>query len=61
MIFSGGDPQIRTYEKGIFRKVLDFEGTAVLTQVFSRGSTDAPELCITINPDDTLYGQKGLK
>ena len=23
MIFSGGDPQIRTYENGIFRQVLD--------------------------------------
>ena len=56
MIFSGGDPQIRTYENGIFRQVLDIEGTAVLAEVFSRGSTDAPELCITINPDNTLSG-----
>jgi DNA-3-methyladenine glycosylase II len=56
MIFSGGDLQIRTYENGIFRQVLDIEGTAVLAEVFSRGSTDAPELWFTINPDDTLSG-----
>jgi DNA-3-methyladenine glycosylase II len=61
MIFSGGDPQIRTYEKGVFRKVLDIEGTAVLAEVFSRGSTDAPELCITINPADTLSGTDRIK
>ena len=56
MIFSVGDPQIRTYENGIFRQVLDIQGTAVLTEVFSKGTTDEPELWFTINPDDTLSG-----
>jgi DNA-3-methyladenine glycosylase II len=54
MIFSGGDPQIRTYENGIFRQVLDIRGTAVLAEVFSSGTTDAPELYSTIRPDDAL-------
>ena len=56
MIFHGGDPQIRTYENGIFRQVLDIHGTAVLAEVFSRGTTDTPELCFRIYPDDTLSG-----
>jgi len=56
MIFSGGDPQIRTYEKGIFRQVLDIAGTLVLVEVFSRGTADAPELCFTIRPDDAHSG-----
>ena len=56
MIFSGGDPQIRTYEQGIFRQVLDIQGTAVLVEVFSKGTPDAPELYFTIQPDDALSG-----
>ncbi len=54
MIFSEGDPQIRTCEKGIFRQVLDIGGTLVLVEVFSKGTVDAPELCFTIRPDDAL-------
>ena len=54
MIFSGGDPRIRTYEQGIFRQVLDIQGTAVLVDVFSKGTTDAPELYYTIRPDEAL-------
>ncbi len=54
MIFSGGDPQIRTYEEGIFRQVLDIQGTTVLVDVFSKGTADMPELYFTIRPDDVL-------
>ncbi len=54
MIFSGGDPQIRTYKEGIFRQVLDIQGTAVLVDVFSKGTADMPELYFTIRPDDVL-------
>jgi DNA-3-methyladenine glycosylase II len=56
MIFSGGDPQIRTYEHGIFRQVLDIRGTAVLAEVFSRGTPDVPELSFTTHPDTVLTG-----
>jgi DNA-3-methyladenine glycosylase II len=54
MIFSGGDPQIRIYNKGIFRQVLDIAGTLVLAEVFSRGTVDAPELCLTLHSRDAL-------
>jgi hypothetical protein len=54
MIFSGGDPLIRTYEKGIFRQVLDSRGILVLAEVFSKGTVDTPELCFTVSPDDAL-------
>jgi DNA-3-methyladenine glycosylase II len=54
MIFSGGDPQIRTYREGIFRQVLDIQGSTVLVDVFSRGTADMPELYFTIRPDDVL-------
>jgi hypothetical protein len=56
MIFAGGDPQIRTYKQGIFRQVLDIQGTAVLVEVFSKGTPDAQELYFTIQPDDALTG-----
>ncbi len=54
MIFSGGDPQIRSYREGIFRQVLDIQGTLVLVDVFSHGAADMPELCFTTRPDDVL-------
>ena len=54
MIFSGGDPQIRTYKEGIFRQVLDIQGTMVLVDVFSKGTADMPELYFTTRPDDVL-------
>jgi DNA-3-methyladenine glycosylase II len=54
MIFSGGDPQIRTYEQGIFRQVLDIQGTAVLGKVFSGGTPEAPDLYFNLQPDDAL-------
>jgi DNA-3-methyladenine glycosylase II len=56
IIFSGGDPQIRTYENRIFWQVLDIRGTAVLAEVFSKGTADTPELYLTIRPDDALSG-----
>jgi len=54
MIFSGGDPQIRTYKEGIFRQVLNIQEIAVLVEVFSKGSADIPELYFTVHPDDVL-------
>jgi DNA-3-methyladenine glycosylase II len=54
MIFSGGDPQVRTYEGGIFRQVLDIQGTLVLIEVSSRGTVDMPKLCFTIHPEDDI-------
>ena len=56
MIFSGGDPQIRTYSQGIFRQVLDIQGTAVLVKVFSKGTPDAPELYFNLQPENALSG-----
>jgi len=54
MIFSGGDPQIRTYKEGIFRQVLDIQGSTVLVDVLSKGTADMPELYFTIRPNDVL-------
>lgn len=54
MIFSGGDPKIRSYDRGILRQVLDIQGTAVLVEVFSKGSPDIPELYFTMHPDNSL-------
>ena len=56
MFFAGGDPQIRTYEQGIFRQVLDIQGTEVLVEVFSKGTPDDQELYFTVLPDDALTG-----
>jgi DNA-3-methyladenine glycosylase II len=56
MIFSGGDPQIRTYEQGIFRQVLVIGGTAMLAEVFSRGTTNEPELYLSLYPENALAG-----
>lgn len=56
MIFSGGDPQIRTYKEGIFRQVLNIEEIAVLVDVFSKGTADIPELYVTVHPEYVLAG-----
>jgi DNA-3-methyladenine glycosylase II len=54
MIFSRGDPQIRTYKEGIFRQVLNIQEIAVLVDVFSKGTADIPELYFTVHPEDVL-------
>jgi DNA-3-methyladenine glycosylase II len=53
-IFGRGDPKIRTFEQGIFRQALDCCGKPVLVEVFSKGSTDSPKLCLTIRSDRPL-------
>ncbi len=62
-IFGRGDPQIRTYGHDIFRQALDIRGNTVLVEVFSKGSVDAPKLCLSIRSDSALSksGMKGAK
>lgn len=53
-IFTGGDPQIRTYEHSIFRQVLVILDNPVLIEVFSEGSVDEPALRISSHTDTSL-------
>ena len=53
-IFGRGDPQVRTFGQGIFRQALDIGDTAVLVEVSSQGSVNAPTLCLSIRSDTTL-------
>ena len=50
-IFSGGDPNIRRYDNGIFRQVLDAGNGPVLAEVSSSGTTENPEVSLSIRSD----------
>ena len=50
-IFSTGDPDIRTVKDGIFRQVLDTGIARVLAEVRSSGTTEDPELSLTLRSD----------
>jgi DNA-3-methyladenine glycosylase II len=50
-IFSGGDPDIRTFKNSMFRQVLDTGKTLELTEVRSTGTTDDPKLTLTLRSD----------
>ena len=53
-IFSGGEPDIRTFRDGIFRQVLDIGNSLVLAEVTSSGTTENPELTVTLRSDRTI-------
>ena len=50
-IFSGGEPDIRTFKDGVFRQVLDTGNAPVLAEVRSSGTTEDPRLALTIRSD----------
>jgi DNA-3-methyladenine glycosylase II len=50
-IFSGGEPDIRTFRDGVFRQVLDTGNPLVLAEVRSSGTTENPELTVTLRSD----------
>jgi DNA-3-methyladenine glycosylase II len=59
-IFGRGDPQVRTFGQGIFRQALDTGDTAVLVEVSSQGSVNAPNLYLSIR-SDTALSQSEIK
>jgi DNA-3-methyladenine glycosylase II len=50
-IFSGGEPDIRTFREGMFRQVLDIGKTPLLAEVRSSGTTEHPKLSLTLRSD----------
>ena len=52
-IFSGGDPQIRDYSKGIFRQALPVHGVPGLVELKSSGTVDSPEIRLTFHSAHT--------
>lgn len=50
-IFSPGEPDIRMFRDGVFRQVLDTGKALVLAEVRSSGTTENPELALTIRSD----------
>jgi DNA-3-methyladenine glycosylase II len=50
-IFSVGDPNIRTYNDGMFRQVLDTGRGPLLAEVSSSGTTENPELSLFLRSD----------
>jgi len=64
-IFSTGEPDIRTFRGGVFRQVLAIDKSVVLAEVTSYGTTDDPELSLTLRSDhpvstDTAQRAKSL-
>jgi len=53
-IFSGGEPDIRTFRDGVFRQVLDTGGSRVLAEVRSSGTTEEPELTVALRSDHPI-------
>jgi DNA-3-methyladenine glycosylase II len=49
-IFSGGDPQIRSYEEGAFRQVIRAAGRLVQVTVTSDGTVDRPKVAVSLQP-----------
>jgi len=49
-IFSGGDPQIRSYREGAFRQVLRADGHLVLVTVTSEGTVELPKIKVQVRP-----------
>jgi DNA-3-methyladenine glycosylase II len=50
-IFSSGEPDIRTFRDGVFCQVLDTGKSLMLAEVRSAGTTDSPELALTLRSD----------
>jgi DNA-3-methyladenine glycosylase II len=55
-IFSGGDPEIRSYAEGAFRQVLRMDGRLVLVTVTSEGTVDRPRLKVQVRPGPVPSG-----
>jgi DNA-3-methyladenine glycosylase II len=53
-IFSGGEPDIRTFKNGVFRQVLDTGNALVLAEVRSSGTTENPKLDLTLLSDQPV-------
>ncbi len=53
-IFSNGDRQIRTYEKGKFQQVIRVNGKLILATVESAGIVDNPKLSAELKSDTEL-------
>ena len=49
-IFTGGDPQVRSYSDGTFRQVIRVRGALLLAEVRASGSVDHPEVHISLEP-----------
>jgi DNA-3-methyladenine glycosylase II len=53
-IFSGGDPQIRSYRGGSFRQAIRINSRLILVTVTSNGTVDHPELQVRVAPGPIL-------
>jgi len=61
-IFSGGDPEIRSFKDGAFRQPLRVQGRLILVTVTSEGTVDRPRLRVRAEPapfPDGLQGAAG--
>lgn len=57
-IFTGGDPQIRTYENGHFWQVLRVQSKLTLVTIRSHGTVSEPELTVELRAHDELSSAK---
>ncbi len=54
LIFAHGNPQIRTYQNGVFSMTLMIEKTPVRIQLWSRGTIPNPVLHLEITSEETI-------
>lgn len=55
MIFSGGDPQIRKFEKGRFWQVIRAGSKLILTTITSAGTVEEPKLSVRLESDQEMF------
>ena len=53
-IFSGGDPQIRTYEDGKYWQVVRVNDKLMLITITSLGTVDNPELSVELKSNESI-------
>ena len=60
-IFTNGDPQIRTYDKGTFLQAIRIDGKVALCSVESRGTVEKPKLSIELKTNCKLTAKEKQK
>jgi DNA-3-methyladenine glycosylase II len=54
-IFSGGDPQIRKYEKGTFWQVVRVDSKLLFTIITTTGTVDEPKLSVKLESNEKVF------
>ena len=60
-IFTGGDPQVRTFVAGHFSQVLPVDGKLALVSLISIGTTDEPKIQVELKSNSPINAEEKKK